>query len=339
MKNQRQAYLYGLATVLLWSTVASAFKLSLRHLSPVELLFYACFTSCLVLLGVLAVQHKLVLLRQLTVADWRRSFQLGLLNPFLYYLVLFKAYDLLPAQQAQPLNYTWAITLSLLSIPLLGQAISRMELLAVAVSYLGVLVISTRGDLFGLQFSSLPGVALALFSTVLWALYWIFNARDGRDPVLALLLNFLCGLPLILGYLLLTEGLRLPSLAGLGGAVYVGAFEMGIAFVLAQGAEAFREHRPGRQPDLPLAVPLPGLHPPAGRRGDPAGDLRRPLSDHRRLAAAAVWQADSKQKKSVSRQAHAGWCRALTTVSAQRFQSPSEAPFPASAGSGSACRP
>jgi len=232
MKNQRQAYLYGLATVLLWSTVASAFKLSLRHLSPVELLFYACFTSCLVLLGVLAVQHKLVLLRQLTVADWRRSFQLGLLNPFLYYLVLFKAYDLLPAQQAQPLNYTWAITLSLLSIPLLGQAISRMELLAVAVSYLGVLVISTRGDLFGLQFSSLPGVALALFSTVLWALYWIFNARDGRDPVLALLLNFLCGLPLILGYLLLTEGLRLPSLAGLGGAVYVGAFEMGIAFVL-----------------------------------------------------------------------------------------------------------
>jgi len=232
MKNQRQAYFYGLATVLLWSTVASAFKISLRHLTPVELLFYACLTSCLVLLGVLAIQHKLVLLRQLTAADWRRSFQLGLLNPFLYYLVLFKAYDLLPAQQAQPLNYTWAITLSLLSIPLLGQAISRMELLAVAVSYLGVLVISTRGDLFGLHFSSLPGVALALFSTVLWALYWIFNARDGRDPVLALLLNFFCGLPLILGYLLLTDGLRLPSLAGLGGAVYVGTFEMGIAFVL-----------------------------------------------------------------------------------------------------------
>jgi len=232
VKNQRQAYGYGIATVLLWSTVASAFKLSLRHLTPVELLFYACLVSCLVLLGVLAGQGKLGLLARLERSDWALSLKLGLLNPVLYYLVLFKAYDLLPAQQAQPLNYTWAITLTLLSIPLLGQSISRLELLAVAVSYLGVLVISTQGDLLGLQFASLPGVGLALFSTVLWALYWIFNTRDRRDPVLALLLNFLCGLPLILVYLLLTEGWRPPSLAGVAGAAYVGAFEMGIAFVL-----------------------------------------------------------------------------------------------------------
>jgi len=242
VKNQRLAYAYGLATVMLWSTVASAFKLSLRYLSPVELLFYACLTSCLVLLTVLAGQKKLPLLGKLTFGDWRLSFKLGLLNPVLYYLVLFQAYDLLPAQQAQPLNYTWAITLSLLSIPLLGQKIRRLELAAVAVSYLGVLVISTRGDLLGLHFDSLPGVALALFSTVLWALYWIFNTRDRRDPVLALLLNFLCGLPLILLYLLLTEGLRLPSPAGLAGAAYVGAFEMGIAFVLWLKALKFSEN-------------------------------------------------------------------------------------------------
>lgn len=232
MKNQRQAYLFGLATVLLWSTVASAFKLSLRYLTPVELLFYACLVSCLILTGVLAVQGKLGQMTRLRAKDWGLSLKLGLLNPVLYYLVLFRAYDLLPAQQAQPLNYTWAITLSLLSIPLLGQKINRIELGAVAVSYLGVLVISTRGDLFGLHFASLPGVALALFSTVIWALYWIFNTRDGRDPVLALLLNFLCGLPLILLYLLVTEGWRMPSLPGLAGAAYVGAFEMGIAYVL-----------------------------------------------------------------------------------------------------------
>ena len=34
MKNQKQAMLYGLGTVLLWSTVATAFKLSLRELAP-----------------------------------------------------------------------------------------------------------------------------------------------------------------------------------------------------------------------------------------------------------------------------------------------------------------
>ena len=60
---------------------------------------------------------------------------LGLLNPFLYYLVLFKAYALLPAQQAQPLNYTWAITLSLLAVPLLKQQVRWQEWLALLVSY------------------------------------------------------------------------------------------------------------------------------------------------------------------------------------------------------------
>ncbi|MDX1801354.1 MAG: EamA/RhaT family transporter, partial [Marinobacter sp.] len=56
MKNQRQAMLFGLGAVLLWSTVATAFKLSLRSLSPVQLLFIACLASILVLFTVLTLQ-------------------------------------------------------------------------------------------------------------------------------------------------------------------------------------------------------------------------------------------------------------------------------------------
>jgi hypothetical protein len=55
------------------------------------------------------------------------SVGLGFLNPFAYYFVLLQAYDLLPAQEAQPLNCTWAITLSLLSVPLLKQPL-RFEI-------------------------------------------------------------------------------------------------------------------------------------------------------------------------------------------------------------------
>ena len=232
MKNQRQAYLYGLGAVLLWSTIASAFKLSLRYLTPAELLLHATLTSSTVLFLLLAMQGKLSLFKSFSWCDLKVSMSLGLINPVLYYLVLLKAYDLLPAQQAQPLNYTWAITLSLLSIPLLGQKISRRELVAVVISYLGVVVISAQGDLFSLDFASPLGVALALVSTIFWALYWIFNTRDQRDPVYGLLLNFLCAMPMVLGYILLTEGLRIPPLKGLLGATYVGLFEMGLTYVL-----------------------------------------------------------------------------------------------------------
>lgn len=231
MEKQSKAYLYGLTSVLLWSTVASGFKISLRYLSPVELLFYAACVSCCVLFLALLIQNKLHLLRLADRRVWKTSILFGLLNPFLYYLILLKAYDLLPAQQAQPLNYTWAITLSLLSVPLLGHRLRMLDLCAIGLSYFGVLIISTRGDLLGLEFDNMFGVILALGSTVVWALYWIFNTRDRRDPVVGLFLNFLCALPFIGGYLLISEGFRPLSLFGLLGAAYIGCFEMGISFI------------------------------------------------------------------------------------------------------------
>lgn len=232
MKNQRKAYTYGLGTVLLWSTVATAFKYSLRFLDPIQLLFFASLASTLVLLGILLLRGRLGELRRFTPRQWLQSALFGLMNPFLYYLVLFKAYDLLPAQEAQPLNYTWAITLALLSIPLLGQKIRPAELLAVLVSYAGVLVISTHGDVFSLRFSNPLGVALALGSTLIWALYWICNTRDQRDPVAGLLANFLCSLPPGLLACLLCSRLAPVPWQGLLGACYVGCFEMGLTFVL-----------------------------------------------------------------------------------------------------------
>ena len=67
----------------------------------------------------------------------------ALLNPVLYYLVLFEAYDRLPAQIAQPLNYTWAIVLALLAVPVLGQRLTLRMGLGIFIGYLGVVVLLT----------------------------------------------------------------------------------------------------------------------------------------------------------------------------------------------------
>lgn len=230
--RQQKAYVYAGATVVLWSTVASAFKLSLRHLHPLQLLLWADVFSILCLGVVLGIAGKFRLLAAYSKSDLMRAAGLGALNPFLYYVILFAAYDLLPAQEAQPLNYTWAITLSLLAIPLLKQPIGIRELAAILISYLGVVIISTHGDPLAMQFSSGPGVALALGSTVVWALYWIYSTRDHHDPVAGLFLNFVFALPLILAACIIFSDPRPASVPGLIGAAYVGVFEMGITFVL-----------------------------------------------------------------------------------------------------------
>ena len=232
MKKQSKAYIYALITVGLWSTIASASKLTLSRLVPAELLFYASIVSTVVLFVILTVQKKLKDISLLSKKHWLMSIGFGFLNPFAYYLVLFKAYDTLPAQQAQIINYTWAITLSLLSIPFLGQKVVGRQWLAIIVSYIGVLVIATKGQLLNLHFENPYGVCLALFSTVLWAFYWILNTRDKRDPVVGLFLNFLCALPFIAIYVFFVEGFRPVSIGGLLGAAYIGFFEMGLAFVL-----------------------------------------------------------------------------------------------------------
>jgi len=232
MVNQSKAYLYALGTVLIWSTVASAFKLSLRTLLPAHLLLYANLVSVLLLGVILLCRRELGLAIPKNRREWLHSAGLGLLNPFLYYLVLFKAFALLPAQEAQPLNYTWAIALSLLAVPLLKQRLCLREIVAILISYSGVLVISTRGDVLGLHFSNLTGVLLALGSTIIWAFYWILNTRDSRPPLASLFMNFLCALPMVFLYCMVFTEMRVPDLEGVLGAAYIGCFEMGISFFL-----------------------------------------------------------------------------------------------------------
>ncbi|SHK32808.1 hypothetical protein SAMN05216369_1557 [Marinobacter antarcticus] len=232
MKDQKTAMLYGLGTVLLWSTVATAFKLALADLAPVQMLLVACASSVLVMAVILLLQKRWYLVFSLRKKQYAQSFGMGLINPCLYYFFLFGAFDRLPAQEAQPLNYTWALVLAYLSVPFLGQRLRKLDIIAGLVCYAGVVVIATRGAVTTMSFSDPLGVSLAIGSTLVWASYWIIATRDTRDPVVGLFLNFLFGLPVIALICWWTEGLALPVTGSLVAAVYVGVFEMGIAFVL-----------------------------------------------------------------------------------------------------------
>jgi len=105
MDEQCRAYAFGVGAVLCWSTVASAFKLSLGYLSPGQLVLVASAVSWLFLGALLACSGRLYLVASALRDNVLRSACLGALNPVLYYLVLFQAYARLPAQEAQALQY------------------------------------------------------------------------------------------------------------------------------------------------------------------------------------------------------------------------------------------
>lgn len=231
IKSNSAALKYALLSVLLWSTVATAFKIALQTLNPEALVLYSSFVSFFVLLIVVLYQRKTFLVFEHIKKNSISILILGALNPFLYYLVLFKAYDLLPAQEAQAINYTWALMLAFLSVPFLKQKLTLKDIVAGIICYFGVLIISTKGEPFSLSFSNIEGVLLALFSTVLWALYWIFNTKSKADPLVGLFSNFLFSLPMIVIYFIFTQDFEFPNINSLLAASYIGLFEMGITFL------------------------------------------------------------------------------------------------------------
>ena len=177
--------------VLFWSTSPTAFKLGLRYQDSYQLLTGASLTStCGIWESSFCCEGKAGYLLNLGWKDLGFSALMGLLNPVAYYLILFKAYSILPAQVAQPLNMIWPIVLVLISIPMLRQKISWKSIGAMLLSFSGVVLVSFQGGTGGKDLGNRLGIFLALSTSLIWAFYFIFNAKDKKDPVIRLFLNF-----------------------------------------------------------------------------------------------------------------------------------------------------
>lgn len=232
MEKNTKAIVYASVAVLSWSTVATAFKVALKNLTYFELLVIASCTALCIFTIVLIAQKKLSLICSFKPKQWLRFAAFGLLNPVAYYLIMFKAYSLLPAQIAQPINYSWPILLLILMAVFTHRPIPALKYVGLVVSLLGVAFISfgASSKLSAADFS-LFGVLIDLLSALLWAIYWMLNSKTQEtDAMVALFMNFFFGTL----YLLIAVpfiGFHLDSLPTLFSGMYVGAFEIGIPFM------------------------------------------------------------------------------------------------------------
>lgn len=231
MQDKNKAIIYGAVAVLSWSTVATMFKMTLKHFTYFEMLLVASFSALAVFAIAITIQRKWGEFRTLTRLQWGWGAVVGLLNPVAYYLVLFKSYALLPAQVAQPINYSWPIVLLVLLAIFARKPIPKLKYIGMFLSLGGVALISLgTGEISG---KSLPlsGLLLAFLSAFLWATYWIVNNQNKKiEATIALFLSFLFG-SIYLSIAALVVGVELSSTTGLLSAIYVGAFEMGIPFI------------------------------------------------------------------------------------------------------------
>lgn len=241
MHQETRATLFALAAIAMWSTVATAFKIGLTHNSLVPLLGIASLTSLLIFSLNLAWQKRLGAAAHGLAKHWRYSLLLAAINPTSYYLILFSAYDRLPAQVAQPINFTWAIVLSVMSAVWLKQTLTRWELAGLLGGYAGVAVITTAGFQVTGQLSWV-GLGLVVVSTFLWASFWLLNTRSEQAADIQLWQNFVLATPSVLALALVTGAEFHWHWQALASAAYIGVFEMGLAFLFWQRALMLTQH-------------------------------------------------------------------------------------------------
>ena len=232
MQDQAKALVLTMVAVFFWSTAATAFKIGLGYLTPYTLLFYSALVSAVALFVIIVFQGKVSLLFKLRLKEVTTLAVLGFLNPFFYYAILFAAYSLLPGQIAMSINYGWPFALTLLSVPILKQRLSLPQIGAIIVSFVGAIIIATRGSFIDFGDLNRFGLVLVFSSTVVWASFWLLNARDRLDPVIKLFLGFCFGLIFIIVFSPLLGPINPPEPQALPVIVYIGLFEMGVTFVV-----------------------------------------------------------------------------------------------------------
>ncbi len=232
MDQQKKSLLFTLSAVLFWSTSATAFKLTLAGMNHIQLLFYSTLASTLVSYIIIKIRQPNELKTCFQSKYIKNNLLLGFLNPFLYYLVLLKAYSLIPAQEAMPLNYTWPIAIGLFSAIFLKQKLTIKTILGMLIAFFGVLIIATRGDLSEFRFHNIWGISLALGSSIIWASFWTMNLIDKRSESIKLFNAFVYGTIIIFFYVIIFDSFKLQNIKYLFGSTYIGLFEMGITFFL-----------------------------------------------------------------------------------------------------------
>ncbi len=230
MNKQTKAYFFAILTVLLWSTVSTAFKLALFHATSTQVLSYAMLIASIVLFLFVLISKEYKKINQFSKKNINSIlFQTIIL--YFYHIVLFLGYSGLPVQIALPINYFWTILLALFGTIFLKQKMSTKEIFWLFFAFSGIILISLGTKKHTTQIEYIYIFYISL-SPILYALYWIITTKETIPALPKLFLCFfLCSICGFINMLILNQHLIITEKA-LYPIIYIGLFELSIPFIL-----------------------------------------------------------------------------------------------------------
>jgi len=232
LKKNDSSCLKAAATILCWSTLAPVTKALLADLSYMQVLFVSSSFAVAFLLAVNIIQKKHRILLSYSIRDILIQVGLGFIGLFLYSALYYYSLSELSSQDACIINYLWPIMIILFSAPILKEKITAKKMTAVLLSFFGLIIVATRGNISGFDPGGVKGVVACFFAAVCYGLFSALNKKTDYDQSVAMTIYF--------GVTAAASGVGCALQGGLGpistiqmaGFIWIGVFTDAIAYFL-----------------------------------------------------------------------------------------------------------
>ncbi len=226
----KKEYIYAIISIFLWSTTATVTKLLLGNLNSMQILVISSLLAFVFLLVVNLIKGNLKGLKGYKIKDYLQIFLIGILGTFLYNLFLYLGIDTLEASQAFIINYLWPIMTVLFACIVLKEKITIRKLIAIILSFIGVIIVTAKGDLLNIEKDSIIGGIYCVLAAVSYGLFSVLNKQKGYNKYLSMMLYYLVSFIISLIYILFFKNELILGLNQLMGLVWIGICTSAIAF-------------------------------------------------------------------------------------------------------------
>ncbi len=194
MSKKISGYIYLALCIIFWASIPVASKKILVELNNLQMLFYSTIFSFIILGLLLLAQKKHKMMKTIPIKDYLSMILLGFLGTYLYYILLYGAFALTTAQEGFILVYTWPILVLLLAFVILKEQVTLKKILTILISFVGIIIIVTRGKIFSFALTNVSGDLLALSGAFVFALFSILGKKHNFDKTISVFIYFLSAL-------------------------------------------------------------------------------------------------------------------------------------------------
>ena len=227
----KKPYLYACVAIAFWSTTATVSKLLLHSFTTMQILAVCSAVAAVFLLTVNLLTGKLAVLKTYRFRDYLITAGVGLLGTFFYNMFLVLGIDRLLASQAMIINYLWPMMAVVAGCVLLREKMTLRKTLAVAMSFLGVVIVTSNGQLSGFTGGNLLGALFCVLAAVSYGLFVVLNKRLRYESSVSMMLYYIVSTVVALACLLVSG--NLPDLRGMQslGLLWIGLGDYAVAYV------------------------------------------------------------------------------------------------------------